>query len=96
MAQQVNYIATEHLLIGIILEEEEAGGRVLAQAGITAEKVWAAIAQMSGSTQGNAPDFSQVQSAPGDGNRRKGQQYAGIGQGQPGFDPFCRRTGWIR
>lgn len=64
MAQQVNYIATEHLLLGIILESEGGGGQVLAKAGITADKVWEQIAQMNGGIPGSVPNFSYAQTNP--------------------------------
>ena len=38
--QQVSYIATEHLLLGILREGEGYGAKFLQQSGITEEKVW--------------------------------------------------------
>ncbi|MEE0775511.1 MAG: ATP-dependent Clp protease ATP-binding subunit [Bacillota bacterium] len=38
--QKVNYIATEHILIGILREDEGYGAQALADAGITEDRVW--------------------------------------------------------
>lgn len=38
--QQVSYIATEHLLLGILREGEGYGAKALRETGITEEKVW--------------------------------------------------------
>ncbi|MEG0874017.1 MAG: ATP-dependent Clp protease ATP-binding subunit [Clostridiales bacterium] len=40
MEQQVNYIATEHLLIAILKENEGLGAKYLAEQGITEGQVW--------------------------------------------------------
>jgi ATP-dependent Clp protease ATP-binding subunit ClpC len=41
-----NYIGTEHLLLGVIREEEELGGRVLRGAGVSLERARAVMLQM--------------------------------------------------
>lgn len=46
--QGVNYIGTEHLLLGLIMEGEGVAARVLANLGATPEKVWKQVTQLLG------------------------------------------------
>jgi ATP-dependent Clp protease ATP-binding subunit ClpC len=41
-----NYIGTEHLLLGVLREEEELGGRVLREAGVSLERARAELLKM--------------------------------------------------
>ncbi len=84
MAQQVNYIATEHLLLGIILEAEGAGGQILARAGITTEKVWEIVSRLGGGAPSGTPDFSQGQTGP------QGMETANKNSDTPELDKVSR------
>ncbi|HEY3238480.1 MAG TPA: Clp protease N-terminal domain-containing protein [Acidimicrobiia bacterium] len=45
---QHNYIGTEHLLLGVLEEQESAGARALAELGVTGEEVEAAVVEEIG------------------------------------------------
>jgi ATP-dependent Clp protease ATP-binding subunit ClpC len=46
MRSHNNYIGTEHLLLGVLREEEEMGGRVLREAGVSLERARAELIKM--------------------------------------------------
>jgi ATP-dependent Clp protease ATP-binding subunit ClpA len=55
-----HYIGTEHLLLGLLREERELGGRVLRTSGVTLEKARALIKQLLAAEQTtSAPESEQ-------------------------------------
>jgi ATP-dependent Clp protease ATP-binding subunit ClpA len=57
-----NYIDTEHILLGLLREEEGLGGRVLESFGITVEEVRAQVARIVG--QGDEVTMGQIPFTP--------------------------------
>lgn len=57
----VNYIGTEHLLLGLIMEGEGIAGRVLANLGVSPEKIWKQVVRLLGGEpeEANMPSASQ-------------------------------------
>lgn len=53
--QKVNYIATEHILIGILREDEGYGAQALADAGITEDRVWELLVSDGNAAPSGAP-----------------------------------------
>lgn len=58
--QGVNYIGTEHLLFGLIMEGEGIAARVLANLGVTGERVWKQVVRLLG----GEPDEAMMQASP--------------------------------
>ncbi|HAW49708.1 TPA: ATP-dependent Clp protease ATP-binding subunit ClpC [bacterium] len=50
-----NYIGTEHLLFGIIKEEESVGAKILAKLGVTLERAKKEMANILGNVEGGTP-----------------------------------------
>ncbi|AFQ42275.1 ATP-dependent Clp protease ATP-binding subunit [Desulfosporosinus meridiei] len=46
--QEVNYIGTEHLLLGLIMEGEGIAARILANLNVSPERVWKQVAKLLG------------------------------------------------
>jgi ATP-dependent Clp protease ATP-binding subunit ClpC len=57
-----NYIGTEHLLLGLLREEEGLAARVLASVGVTVEEVRAQVARIVG--QGDEVEGGQIPFTP--------------------------------
>ena len=57
-----NYIGTEHLLLGLLREEESVAARVLGSLDITVEEVRAQVARIVG--DGHEPPFGQIPFTP--------------------------------
>jgi ATP-dependent Clp protease ATP-binding subunit ClpA len=57
-----NYIGTEHLLLGLLREEEGVGARVLRSLNVTFEEVWAQVARIIG--QGDEVVTGQIPFTP--------------------------------
>lgn len=57
----VNYIGTEHLLLGLIMEGEGIAGRVLVNLGVSPEKIWKQVVRLLGGEpeEANMPSASQ-------------------------------------
>ena len=53
--QKVNYIATEHILIGILREHEGYGAQALSQSGITEDRVWELLVDNSNVAPSSGP-----------------------------------------
>lgn len=62
----VNYIGTEHLLLGLITEGEGIAGRVLANLGVSPEKVWKQVVRLLGGEpeEANMPAGGTQSAAP--------------------------------
>lgn len=62
----VNYIGTEHLLLGLIMEGEGIAGRVLRNLGVSPEKVWKQVVRLLGGEpeEANMPAGSTQNAAP--------------------------------
>lgn len=59
--QGVGYIGTEHILLGIIREGEGVAARVLANLGVTADKIRSQVNEILGGGQQNIQPFSLAQ-----------------------------------
>lgn len=60
--QGVNYIGTEHLLLGLIMEGEGLAARILANLGVSPEKIWKQVVKLLG---GEPEELSMPTPNPG-------------------------------
>ncbi|MDI6812703.1 MAG: ATP-dependent Clp protease ATP-binding subunit [Desulfitobacteriaceae bacterium] len=58
--QGVNYVGTEHLLFGLIMEGEGIAARVLTNLGVSPERVWKQVVRLLGGD----PDEAMLQGSP--------------------------------
>ncbi|WP_337986695.1 ATP-dependent Clp protease ATP-binding subunit [Dehalobacter sp. DCM] len=79
--QGVNYIGTEHLLLGLIIEGEGIAARVLADLKVSPEKVWEQVIMLLGGETEGMP-------LPGSGGN-----YSNAKTGQPGNTPTLNEFG---
>jgi ATP-dependent Clp protease ATP-binding subunit ClpC len=68
--QGVNYIGTEHLLLGLIMEGEGIAARVLANLNVNPEKIWKQVVQLLG---GDAEEVIMPSSNSGQGLKGSAQ-----------------------
>lgn len=62
--QGVNYIGTEHLLLGLLMEGEGVAARVLLNMGVSPEKIWKQVIRMLGGEPEDVPMPSGTNNAP--------------------------------
>lgn len=62
--QGVNYIGTEHLLLGLLMEGEGVAARVLLNMGVSPEKIWKQVIQLLGGEPEDAQMPAGANSAP--------------------------------
>lgn len=78
--QGVNYIGTEHILLGLIMEGEGVAARVLVNLGVGPERVWKQVVQLLGG------DPDDVGISPAQGQAPKG----GLPANTPALNEFGR------
>src|SRR6266567_2629805 len=77
-----NYIGTEHILLGLLREEEGLAARVLESLDITVERVRAQVVRIVGSGAASEKIRNEViRVLSGPGGRRQGQSGGGSGSG---------------
>ncbi|HHW07843.1 MAG TPA: ATP-dependent Clp protease ATP-binding subunit [Clostridia bacterium] len=95
--QGVGYIGTEHILLGIVREGEGVAARVLANLGVTADKIRSQVNDILGGSQPNFQPFSLAQFFGGMGMPHGGQppqggaaKKGGSATNTPTLDSFGR------
>ncbi|WP_434512922.1 ATP-dependent Clp protease ATP-binding subunit [Desulfitobacterium sp. AusDCA] len=62
--QGVNYVGTEHLLLGLLMEGEGVAARVLLNMGVSPEKIWKQVIRLLGGEPDDLPMPAAANSAP--------------------------------